>query len=162
VELFVDWNSDFVIKSELCTFIRFSSNNYDRDFHRLSPSCQISNCCFIHHFIVSDFCISQLSTCWSWTFKSIEMNRLILLHRLPWSHFLTMISSCCLIIIDEPEKLNKEQLHLFSCYVHHLVVSEFISYLLLHIHRHTRILSVPLQMFQMTSRKMNKLNPCWE
>jgi len=113
VELFVDWNSDFVIKSELCTFIRFSSNNYDRDFHRLSPSCQISNCCFIHHFIVSDFCISQLSTCWSWTSKSIEMNRLILLHRLPWSHFLTMISSCCLIIIDEPEKLNKERLHLF-------------------------------------------------
>jgi len=108
------------------------------------------------------WCISQLSTCWSWTSISIELNCLILLHRLPWSQFLTMISYCCLIIIDEPEKLNKEQLHLFSCYVHHLVVSEFISYLLLHIHRHTRILSVPLQMFQMTSRKMNKLNPCWE
>lgn len=69
----------------------------------------------LRHSIVSDFCIciSQLSTCWSWTSMSIETNRLILLCRLPWSQFLTMISSCCLITIDEMEKLNKERLHLF-------------------------------------------------
>jgi len=43
------------------------------------------------------------------------------------------------------------------CYVHHLVVSEFILYLMLHIHIYIRIRSVPLQMVQNDKSKNEQI-----